>query len=134
MFQTTSDFEKMLENALAWDKNSYRFNRGEHDMAPYSVYNHKDEVIVVHNVLGINKEDLKIITKSENHENYITIAGKTVDAVTGKEYSINSTFTFDDSKVDMSTAKCSMNNGLLYITMKYKKEEVKKKENILKIQ
>ena len=103
-------------------------------MAPYSVYNRKDEVIVVHNVLGINKEDLKIITKSENHENYITIAGKTVDAVTGKEYSINSTFTFDDSKVDMSTAKCSMNNGLLYITMKYKKEEVKKKENILKIQ
>ena len=62
MFQTTSDFEKMLENALAWDKNSYRFNRGEHDMAPYSVYNRKDEVIVVHNVLGINKEDLKIIT------------------------------------------------------------------------
>jgi hypothetical protein len=58
--------------------------------------------------------------------NSITIAGKTVDAITGKEYSINSTFTFDDSKVDMSTAKCSMNNGLLYITMKYKKEEVKK--------
>jgi HSP20 family molecular chaperone IbpA len=34
----------------------------------------------------------------------------------------------------VSTAKCSMNNGLLYIEMNYKKEEVKKKENILKIQ
>ena len=103
-------------------------------MAPYSVHNRKDEVIVVHNVLGINKEDLKIATKVENHNNYITIIGKTVDAITGKEYSINSTFTFDDAKVDINTAKCSMNNGLLYIEMKYKKEEVKKKESFLKIQ
>ena len=134
MFQTATDFEKMVEDALAWDKNSYKFNRGEHDMAPYSVHKLKDVVIVVHNVLGINKEDLKVATKVENHSNYITIIGKTVDAVTGKEYSIDSTFTFDDSKVDIATAKCSMNNGLLYIEMKYKKEEVKKKENFLKIQ
>lgn len=134
MFQTATDFEKMVEDALAWDKNSYKFNRGEHDMAPYSVHKLKDGVIVVHNVLGINKEDLKVATKVENHSNYITIIGKTVDAITGKEYSINSTFTFDDSKVDIETAKCSMNNGLLYIEMKYKKEEVKKKENFLKIQ
>lgn len=134
MFQTATDWEKMIEDALAWDKNSYKFNRGEHDMAPYTVHNLKDKVIVVHNVLGINKEDLKIATKVENHNNYITITGKTYDAITGKEYSINSTFTFDDSKVDIATAKCSMNNGLLYIEMKFKKEENKKIENFLKIQ
>jgi len=119
-------------NPFDFDRDFYKFNRVEKDMQPYSVKNTDEGIILIHNVLGINKGDLKISTKRENHTNLIIIEGKTKDEVTGREYSINSRFSVDDN-VDLKTAKPSMKNGLLYISIKYK--EVKEsKENILTIE
>mgnify|MGYP003481258011 CR=1 FL=1 len=53
-------------NPFDWDKTLYKFNRAEKDMNPYSIVNKKDEVIIVHNILGIDKKDLpKLINKLE---------------------------------------------------------------------
>ena len=101
-------------------------------MNPYSIKQTDEGIILIHNVLGINKEDLKISTKRENHTNLIIIEGKTKDEVTGREYSINSRFSVDDN-VDLKSAKPSMKNGLLYISIKYK-EAKESKENILAIE
>ena len=106
-----------LFNPFDWDKDFYKFNRMEKDMNPYSVY---------------NKEDLKISTKTENHTSFIVIEGKSKDEITGKEYSINSRFSIDKSKMDIENSKCSMKNGLLYIEIPYKVEP-KAKEKTLKI-
>lgn len=122
-----------LFNPFDWDKDFYRFNRIEKDMNPYSIYNKENGIVLTHNVLGINKEDLKISTKTENHTSFIVIEGKTKDEVTGKEYSINSRFGIDRSKMDIVNAKCSMKNGLLYIDIPYKKES-KSKDRILEIE
>lgn len=122
-----------LFNPFDWDRNFYRFNRIEKDMNPYSVYNKEGGIVLTHNVLGINKEDLKISTKTENHTSFIVIEGKTKDEVTGKEYSINSRFSIDKSKMDIANAKCSMKNGLLYIDIPYKVEP-KSKERTLEIE
>jgi len=119
-------------NPFDFDRDFYKFNRVEKDMYPYSVKNTDEGIILIHNVLGINKEDLKISTKRENHTNLIIIEGKTKDEVTGREYSINSRFSVDDN-VDLKTAKPSMKNGLLYISIKYK-EAKESKENILTIE
>ena len=43
-------------NPFDWDKTLYKFNRAEKDMNPYSIVNKKDEVIIVHNILGIDKK------------------------------------------------------------------------------
>lgn len=106
-----------------WDKKSYAFNRDEKDMHPYSIVNRKDSMVIVHNVLGINKEDLKISMPVENGKYFITIEGKTKDAI-GKVYSVNSRFAIDPTQLDLTkeiTARVS--NGLLYITIALKKEE-----------
>ena len=109
-------------NPFDWDKDFYSFSRREKDMNPYSIYNKEGGIVLVHNVLGINKEDLKISPKTENHTSFIIIEGKSKDEKTKKEYSINSKFYFDSSKIDLENAKCSMKNGLLYIDIPYKVE------------
>lgn len=119
-------------NPFDFDRDFYKFNRIEKDMNPYSIKKTDEGIILIHNVLGINKEDLKISTKRENHTNLIIIEGKTKDEVTGREYSINSRFSVDDN-VDLKSAKPSMKNGLLYISIKYK-EAKESKENILTIE
>ena len=119
-------------NPFDFDRDFYKFNRIEKDMNPYSIKQTDEGIILIHNVLGINKEDLKISTKRENHTNLIIIEGKTKDEVTGREYSINSRFSVDDN-VDLKSAKPSMKNGLLYISIKYK-EAKESKENILAIE
>ena len=119
-------------NPFDFDRDFYKFNRIEKDMNPYSIKQTDEGIILIHNVLGINKEDLKISTKRENHTNLIIIEGKTKDEVTGREYSINSRFSVDDN-VDLKSAKPSIKNGLLYISIKYK-EAKESKENILAIE
>ena len=89
-----------LFNPFDWDKDFYRFNRMEKDMNPYSVYNKEGGIVLTHNVLGINKEDLKISTKTENHTSFIVIEGKSKDEITEKEYSINEILSMTKSAQD----------------------------------
>ena len=127
------DLIDLFFNPLDWDKKSYKFNRDEKDMHPYSVNTVKDNTIIVHNVLGINKEDLKLSRKAENKVTYIVIEGKTEDSITGKEYSINSTFAVDDSQLDLTRITSTVKNGLLYIIIPNKVELPKLKDIEIKI-
>ena len=61
-------FDLILDGPFTWDKNAYRFNRTEKDMHPYSVVNGKETLVIVHNVLGVDKKDLKLTIKNENEE------------------------------------------------------------------
>lgn len=120
------DFDNFLENPLfGWNKDSYKFNRNEKDMHPYSFYKNEKAMVIVHNVLGVDKKDLKIQTFNANTGiTLLTIQGKTVDVVTGKEYSVESEFSLDSAQIDLDKATSSMKNGLLYITIPY--AEIKK--------
>ena len=129
-----SNLMNLIFNPFDWDKGFYNFNRDEKDMHPYSIVNRENEITIIHNVLGINKEDLKLSKKVENHNTFIVIEGKTKDDITGKEYSINSRFSIDDSQLDMSKAKSTTKNGLLYITIPYNKAKEEEEESIIKIQ
>lgn len=117
-----------LFNSFDWDRKNYKFNRDEKDMHPYSVINNKKETIIVHNVLGVDKKDLKISLNKENGNTYILIEGKSVDSLTNKEYSISSRFAIDTTQLDIKKITSTMKNGLLYITIPLKPEE--KSENI----
>ena len=117
-----------LFNSFDCDRKNYKFNRDEKDMHPYSVINNKKETIIVHNVLGVDKKDLKISLNKENGNTYILIEGKSVDSLTQKEYSISSRFAIDTTQLDIKKITSTMKNGLLYITIPLKPEE--KSENI----
>ena len=111
-------------NPFDWDKTLYKFNRAEKDMNPYSIVNKKDEVIIVHNILGSDKKDLKLQVKVENHKRYLIIEGRTKDEITEKEYSISSSFEVDDRNLDMKKAKITVDRGLLFIRIPLKKEKI----------
>lgn len=118
---------------LDWDKKSYKFNRDEKDMHPYSIKTNEKEVLITHNILGIDKKDLKITNESENQTTFILIKGKTKDPITNKEYSIDSKFALDDTQLDLSGIKASAKNGLLYITIPTKEKQIKKESKNIEI-
>ena len=60
-----------------WDRDFYNFRREEKDMHPYSIVSKDNKTILVHNVVGIKKEDLKVSIKTENHYQILYITGKT---------------------------------------------------------
>lgn len=129
------DFDELFTPLLLdWDKKSYKFNREEKDMHPYSIKNTGKDMLITHNILGIDKKDLKITTESENGVNYILIKGKTKDSITEKEYSIDSRFALDDTQLDLANIKAIAQNGLLYITIPNKKKELKKETKNIAIE
>lgn len=113
-----------FSNLFDWDRDFYNFMRPEKDMTPYSIIEQKDKTILVHNIVGINKDDLKITIKSENGEKYICINGSTQDEITGQKYEVNSRFSVKAQ--DIKNIESTMKNGLLYIEISYKtpKEEI----------
>lgn len=123
-----------LFNPFNFDKEFYKFTRDEKDMHPYSIVSGKDKITMVHNVLGLDKKDVKINKKVENGVTLIEISGTTEDELTGKKYSINSRFSIDDNQVDLSKATSSMKNGLLYISLPLKKQEKKLDKGFIEIQ
>lgn len=104
-----------------WDRDFYNFRREEKDMHPYSIVSKDNKTILVHNVVGIKKEDLKVSIKTENHYQILYITGKTKDDITGQEYAINSRFTLKKSGIKEITSE--VKNGLLYITIQYEEPE-----------
>lgn len=114
--------EPLFGGLFDWDKTFYSFLRGEKDMTPYSIVKKsEDEVILVHNIVGINKEDLDISIKTENGEKILYITGHSQDEFTDKKYEINSRFKIQTgSKIKSATS--TTKNGLLYVTLKFEIE------------
>lgn len=125
------DLIDFLFEPFDWDKKEYSFNRKEKDMHPYSSLTNEDKSItIVHNVLGIDKKDLKVIRKNENGTSYIVITGETVDEITKQKYTVNSKFAIDEKILDLSKAKSTAKNGLIYITIPTKEVKPDVEEDI----
>lgn len=116
-----------------WDKDLYRFTREEKDMNPYSIVSEEDKTIIVHNVLGLNKEDLSLTRKSENGVIYLVIEGETIDTITNKKYSVYSRFALDENQLDTAKITSTMQNGLLYISIPLKKQSQNTEDIVIKI-
>ena len=125
--------DSLFPTLFDWDRKNYKFNRDEKDMHPYSIKNGDREVLITHNILGIDKKDLKITNESENGTAFILIKGKTKDTITGKEYSVDSRFALDNTQLELSEIKATAKNGLLYITIPTKKKEIKKESKNIEI-
>lgn len=134
MLRSNESVWDLLIDPLGFDKTFYRFDRWEKDMNPYSVkYDEKQKkVILSHNILGIDKKDLSIAIKVEDRKNYLVISGKTVDEVTGKEYSICSRF-YVSEDYDTDNIEAEAKNGLVYITIPYKKEVLENKNKTINV-
>ena len=107
----------LLDDLFDFDRKFYTFMRPEKDMMPYTVINKENETILIHNVVGVNKEDLKVTTKTENGEKILYISGQTKDKISGNNYEVNSRFKIKAQSI--KHIKCECANGLLYVIITY---------------
>lgn len=119
----------LLFNPFAWNKEVYQFNRLEKDMKPYSVHKNDNGVTLVHNVVGVDKKDLSVKLIEENGMSKLVIEGETEPSLDSpkSKYSIHSEFILDNNK-KIEDISSKLENGLLYITIKYeepKEESIK---------
>ena len=65
----------LLDDLFDFDRKFYTFMRPEKDMMPYTVINKENQTVLIHNVVGINKEDLKNnnTDEVENENTYLNI-------------------------------------------------------------
>lgn len=108
-----------------WDKPAYTFSRSVHDMHPYSIKTLEDRVVLVHNIVGVKEEDIKVdVVRTEDGRDQLVIEGVTHNDVLNYDYKIKSKF---DIKADMyKDVTYSVKDGLLYIELFKKEPEVTK--------
>lgn len=116
----------LLNDLFDFDRKFYTFVRPEKDMMPYTIINKENQTILIHNVIGINKEDLKISVKTENGEKILYISGQTKDNISGNNYEVNSRFKIKAQSIKNIECECA--NGLLYVTISYNEPEEKEIE------
>lgn len=116
----------LLNDLFDFDRKFYTFVRPEKDMMPYTIINKENQTILIHNVIGINKEDLKISIKTENGEKILYISGQTKDNISGNNYEVNSRFKIKAQSIKNIECECA--NGLLYVTISYNEPEEKEIE------
>ena len=128
-------FDYFMNNGFNWDKNFYKFTRDEKDMCPYTINKKNGSVIIVHNVVGLDKKDLKLSIRTEENKTwgFIIIEGETQDEITGKKYSVNSRLSVDLNSLDLNKVTSTMKNGLLYITIEAKKKTIENKVRNIQI-
>lgn len=105
---------------LIFDKSFYSFNRCLKDMYPYKIKTEDDKVTIIHNVLGIDEEDIKIEIKKEQGNYYLYILGETQDKETEEVYNVRSKFSIDAELTENIT--WTVKNGILKIIVNRKKE------------
>ena len=128
-----TDLFNFIFNSFNWDKDFYSFNRDEKDMRPYSIVNQKDKVLIVHNVLGINKADLQVSYQIVDGYTFIKIEGKSTDELTGKNYTIHSRFKVLDDNLELKNTTSFLKNGLLYIEIPFKAKEKQSVNTVTRI-
>ena len=49
-----------------WDRPAYTFSRSVHDMSPYKIKTLEDRVVLVHNIVGVKEDDIKVDIVTED--------------------------------------------------------------------
>ena len=108
---------------LWFDDKFYNFERLVRDKRPYQIVKKDGETVIIHNVVGVNEDDVKIsIEAIDDRHSYINIVGESKDDVMEEEvYKINSRFSVKHSEIEEIIQK--IKNGVLYLTIKWKKPE-----------
>ena len=97
-----------------WDKPSYSFSRAVHDMSPYKLKDLGDKVVLVHNIVGVNEDDISVEVADNGGRTQLIISGTTHNDILNYDY-----------KVNFKSVSYEVKEGLLYIYLYKKEQEVK---------
>lgn len=108
---------------LDFDKDFYRFTRNLKDMYPYEIVKKDNQAIIIHNVVGLSKEDIKISIERDGLVDYLVISGEKKNAITNKIYSVDSRFKIILDDIASEGIEWEVKDGLLYVYIAFKTPE-----------
>lgn len=108
---------------LDFDKEFYRFTRNLKDMYPYEIIRKDNQAIVIHNVVGLSKDDIKIFLEREGKIDYLVISGEKKNEITDKIYKVDSRFTINLDEIATEGIEWEVKDGLLYVYVAFKELE-----------
>lgn len=108
---------------LDFDKEFYRFTRNLKDMYPYEIVRKDNQATIIHNVVGLSKDDIKISLEREGKIDYLVISGEKKNEITDKIYKVDSRFTINVDEITEEGIEWEVKDGLLYVYIAFKKPE-----------
>ncbi|HQD92969.1 MAG TPA: Hsp20 family protein [Bacilli bacterium] len=108
---------------LDFDKEFYRFTRNLKDMYPYEIVRKDNRATIIHNVVGLSKDDIKISLEREGKIDYLVISGEKKNEITDKIYKVDSRFTINVDEITEEGIEWEVKDGLLYVYITFKKPE-----------
>lgn len=112
-----------LDFDLYFDRPFYRFQRNLKDIYPYEIVKEDGQSIIVHNVVGLGKEDINIKLERDGEYDYLVISGEKKNETTNKIYKVDSRFVINLKRLDKKGIEWEVKDGLLYVYINYKKPE-----------
>lgn len=112
-----------LDFDLYFDRPFYRFQRNLKDIYPYEIVKEDGQSIIVHNVVGLGKEDINIKLERDGEYDYLVISGEKKNEITNKIYKVDSRFVINLKRLDKKGIEWEVKDGLLYVYINYKKPE-----------
>ncbi len=110
-----------LDFDLFFDRPFYRFQRDLKDMYPYEVVRKDNQVIIVHNVVGLSRNDINIKLERDERYDYLVISGEKKNEITNKIDKVDSRFKINLKQLDKDGIEWKVEDGLLYIYITYQK-------------
>lgn len=110
-----------LDFDLFFDRPFYRFQRELKDMYPYEVVKKDNQVILVHNVVGLGRNDINIKLERDERYDYLVISGEKKNEITNKIDKVDSRFKINLKQLDKDGIEWKAEDGLLYIYITYQK-------------
>lgn len=106
---------------LYFDRPFYRFQRDLKDIYPYEVVRKDNQVIIVHNVVGLSRNDINIKLERDDRFDYLIISGEKKNEITNKIDKVDSRFKINLKQLDKDGIEWKVEDGLLYIYITYQK-------------
>ena len=108
---------------LDFDKEFYRFTRNLKDMYPYEIVRKDNRATIIHNVVGLSKDVIKISLEKEGRIDYLVISGEKKNEITDKIYKVDSRFTINIDEIAEEGIEWEVKDGLLYVYITFKEPE-----------
>ena len=90
-------------------------------MYPYEVVRKDNQVIIVHNVVGLSRNDINIKLERDGRNDYLVISGEKKNNITNKIDKVDSRFKINLKQLDKDGIEWKVEDGLLYIYITYQK-------------
>ena len=101
-----------------FDSEFYGYDRLVRDKSPYKIIRTEDKSTIIHNVVGLGKDDINIEIKPHDSKySEIEITGETVSG----EYKVKSRFTVKHNDIDRIEKE--VKNGILKLDVYWKQYE-----------